>query len=208
MLHIDQWLEAHGRDEVTLAVLRVRSTVIERSHANALYALPSKRLSKTLSFALHTSICSWLLPNETDARKPGAKATQDLLARLCQSGLGGDSGQRAFAHAMNAVIDSYIQSPAVKVDWVGQECVTEKLRTWIREVFIPVAQDGLQCLTGNSSTIFLESEKSKWESVALEKLAKQRIKYIFEYVRAWDQSTGAILDLKVKVSSVFGKSSR
>lgn len=118
--------------------------------------------------------------------------------RLQQSGLGGESGQRAFAHAINAVVDSFIQSPAVKVDWVDRQSVTGHLRQWIQEQFIPLARNGIQCLTGDFNITLTESETLEWETIALEKLAKQRIKYLFEYVRSWDHSQGAILDLKVR----------
>jgi len=185
-------------------VMALRSAVLERSHANALHILPSKRLFKTVSYVLHELVCAWLLPSEDRPRRADSAATQSLLMRLHQAGLGGDSGQRAFAHTMSAVIDSYVQSAEVKVDWVGRQSVTGRLRSWIRETFVIVARDGLECLTNKAPVTFFETEMAEWESVALQKLAKQRIKYCFEYVRAWDHSTGAIADLKVGLGCSSG----
>lgn len=99
---------------------------------------------------------------------------------------------------MTRVIDSYVQSPAVKVDWIGRQSVTGKLRNWIQETFVPSARDCVRCLSGQPDTNFHDDETTGWEHMALEKLANQRVKYLFEYVRAWDNSEGAILDLKVR----------
>jgi len=194
---LEQWIGSHEEDPLLPDVMALRSAVLERSHANALHILPSKRLFKTVSYVLHELVCAWLLPSEDRSRRTDSEATQSLLMRLHQAGLGGDSGQRAFAHAMNAVIDSYVQSAEVKVDWVGRQSVTGRLRSWIRETFVVVARDGLECLTNKTPVAFFETEMTDWESVALQKLAEQRIKYCFEYVRAWDHSAGAIADLKV-----------
>lgn len=201
---LNQWLASHRKDQLAHAVTNVRSATVERLHANALHILPTDRLFKTLSFVLHAVICNWLLSSEEASTPLHAQTTRDLLDRLRRSGLGGDLGQRALAHAMNAVVDSYVQSSAVKVDWVGRQSVTGILRNWVRDMFVPVARDCLQCLTGQKDTTFFDSETVEWENVALEKLAKQRIKYLFEYVRAWDHSTGAILDLKVRQQSYPG----
>lgn len=198
---LDEWITSSQDSELTRHVTALREALRDRVHANALHALPSKRLSKTISFVLHRALCVWLLPSDSAPSKAPAESIQSLLNSLREAGLGGASGQRSFAQAMNSLIENYVQSAAVKVDWVGHESVTGRLRIWMRDVFVPVAKDCLRCLTGQPDTTFFDSEIAEWEISALEKLAKQRIKYLFEYVRAWDHSTGAILDLKVSLNS-------
>lgn len=198
---LDEWITSSQESELARHVTALREALRDRIHANALHALPSKRLSKTISFVLHRALCVWLLHSDSAPSTACAESIQSLLNSLRESGLGGASGQRSFAQAMNSLIEDYVQSPAVKVDWVGRESVTCRLRTWMHDVFVPVAKDCLRCLTGQSDTTFFDSEIAEWKNFALEKLAKQRIKYLFEYVRAWDHSTGAMLDLKVSFHS-------
>jgi anaphase-promoting complex subunit 2 len=92
--------------------------------------------------------------------------------------------QRAMAQGMYAAMDSFVQSAAMKVDWTQRQSVVDRLRQWIRHRFVPAV--GLST----------PNELADWESTALERLAKQRIKHLLDYVKAWPHSTGAILDLR------------
>ncbi|KAH0283647.1 hypothetical protein M436DRAFT_56887 [Aureobasidium namibiae CBS 147.97] len=92
--------------------------------------------------------------------------------------------QRAMAQGMYAALDAFVQSAAMKVDWTQRQSVVDRLRQWIRHRFVPAV--GLST----------PSETIDWESTALERLAKQRIRHLLDYVKAWPHSTGAILDLR------------
>jgi anaphase-promoting complex subunit 2 len=92
--------------------------------------------------------------------------------------------QRAMAQGMYAAMDSFVQSAAMKVDWTQRQSVVDRLRQWIRHRFVPAV--GLST----------PNELADWENTALERLAKQRIKHLLDYVKAWPHSTGAILDLR------------
>lgn len=106
-------------------------------------------------------------------------------------------GQRMFAQVMNEAIDDFVQSPAMKVDWIHRQSVVDHLRQWVEECFVPAVTEGLRSLTGNSSLRVTPNELSDWQNAALDRLAKQRIRNLLDYVKAWPHSTGAILDLKV-----------
>ncbi|KAG9532264.1 hypothetical protein KCU93_g1258, partial [Aureobasidium melanogenum] len=92
--------------------------------------------------------------------------------------------QRAMALGMYAALDTFVQSAAMKVDWTQRQSVVDRLRQWIRHRFVPAV--GLST----------PNELADWENTALERLAKQRIRHLLDYVKAWPHSTGAILDLK------------
>lgn len=92
--------------------------------------------------------------------------------------------QRAMAHGMYAAMDTFVQSAAMKVDWTQRQSVVDRLRQWIRHRFVPAV--------GLSSP----NEVADWENTALERLAKQRIRHLLDYVKAWPHSTGAILDMR------------
>ncbi|KAI4722726.1 hypothetical protein E4T48_00975 [Aureobasidium sp. EXF-10727] len=81
-------------------------------------------------------------------------------------------------------MDAFVQSTAMKVDWTQRQSVVDRLRQWIRHRFVPAV--GLST----------PNELTDWENTALERLAKQRIKNLLDYVKAWPHSTGAILDLR------------
>jgi anaphase-promoting complex subunit 2 len=92
--------------------------------------------------------------------------------------------QRAMAQGMYAAMDAFVQSAAMKVDWTQRQSVVDRLRQWIRHRFVPAV--GLST----------PNELADWENTALERLAKQRIRNLLDYVKAWPHSTGAILDLR------------
>jgi anaphase-promoting complex subunit 2 len=92
--------------------------------------------------------------------------------------------QRAMAQGMYAAMDTFVQSAAMKVDWTQRQSVVDRLRQWIRHRFVPAV--GLST----------PNELADWENTALERLAKQRIRNLLDYVKAWPHSTGAILDLR------------
>ncbi|GAB7351344.1 hypothetical protein MBLNU459_g2031t1 [Dothideomycetes sp. NU459] len=100
---------------------------------------------------------------------------------------------------MNAVVDAYVESPAMKVDWVGRQSVVAKLRQWVRTSFVPAARSGLRALSDvgdDAKDATTSNETMEWENAAIERLARLRMRNLFSYIQAWDHSIGAILDLK------------
>ena len=99
---------------------------------------------------------------------------------------------------MNEVIDSFVQSFPMRVDWVERSSVTNHLRDWVRQSFVPAVTDGLYSLTGSPDISVTPKESVDWERAALDRLAKQRMKYLLDYVKFWPNSSGAVEDLKVR----------
>lgn len=195
---LDVWLTSNrGNLPLFNAVAAIRAAAFAETKSIALHSLPVQKLSKTLSYVLYQSLCSWLLPATGNGYFNSGEATLKLLSDLEEAGLGHDFGQRAYAHAMNAVIDAYVESPAMKVDWVGRQSTITQLRRWVQDSFVPAARSGLQALTGNTDNGAMPNDTAEWENTAIERLARHRMRGLFGYIQAWDHSIGAILDLKV-----------
>jgi anaphase-promoting complex subunit 2 len=118
-----------------------------------------------------------------------------LLQSLERVGLGGDSAQKAFAHAMNKLLDSFITSHYLKVDWYSMKSIVPQLRLWIQDGFCPLVELVLECLRCEQSSI-LPTELTSWQEMALARLGRARVDNLFDFVIHWDKSMGAILDIK------------
>ncbi|KAF2851178.1 hypothetical protein T440DRAFT_449098 [Plenodomus tracheiphilus IPT5] len=184
----------------------VASCKFERDiHAVFAHCLPLQRYTKTLSYVLYDAGCRlFRIYTRHDGVQPSMtpENTQEvrqrmttLLRGLENVGLGGDIAQRAFAHTMNKLLDSFITSHYLKVDWYSQTSVVPQLRMWIQDGFCPLAELVLECLRCEQSSI-LPTEISLWQEMALGRLGRARVDNLFDFVINWDTSLGAVLDIK------------
>ena len=120
----------------------------------------------------------------------------DLLQGLERVGLGGDNAQRAFAHAMDKLMDSFITSQYLKVDWYEKKSVVPQLRVWIQDGFCKLVELVMECLRCDPSDV-QPAELQQWQEMALGRLGRARVNNLFDFVINWDKSLGAILDIKV-----------
>ena len=180
-------------------------------HALFAHCVAPRRFSKTLSYVLYDAACRlFRIYTRQDGVQPSA-ASEDtaefrqrmttLLQGLERVGLGGQNAQKAFAHAMNKLLDSFINSHYLKVDWYSKKSVVPQLKLWIRDGFCPLVELVLECLRCEQSSI-LPSEVTWWQEMALGRLGRVRVDNLFDFVINWDKSLGAIMDIKdyLKVS--------
>jgi anaphase-promoting complex subunit 2 len=169
------------------------------------HCLPLQRYGKTLSYVLYDAGCQlFRIYTRHDGMQPSStpEKTQEvrkrmitLLQSLERVGLGGDSAQKAFAHAMNKLLDSFITSHYLKVDWYSKKSIVPQLRLWIQDGFCPLVELVLECLRCEQSSI-MPTELSSWQEMALGRLGRARVDNLFDFVIHWDKSLGAILDIK------------
>ncbi|KAF2278560.1 uncharacterized protein EI97DRAFT_456944 [Westerdykella ornata] len=174
-------------------------------HAAFTYCVSARRFTKTLSYALYDMGCAvFRVYIRQEAGSPQAKFDNisdsrrrmvSLLQGLERVGLGGDNAQRAFAHAMDKLMGSFIDSHYTKVDWYSRKSVVPHLRMFIRDGFCPLAELVLECLKCQPSSIDAK-ELQVWQDMALGRLGRARVEDLFDYVIRWDKSLGAICDLK------------
>lgn len=175
------------------------------THAVFTHCLPLQRYSKTLSYILYDVGCRLFriytrydgLQSSMDPENPRESQQRmvTLLRGLERVGLGGGSAQKAFAHAMNKLLDSFITSHYLKVDWYSKKSVVPQLRLWVKDGFTPLAELVLECLRCEHSSI-LSTEVSSWQEMALGRLGRARVDNLFDFVINWDKSLGAVLDIR------------
>ncbi|KAF1920538.1 hypothetical protein BDU57DRAFT_508901 [Ampelomyces quisqualis] len=183
-------------------------------HAVFSHCLPAQRFSKTLSYVLYDAGCRlFRVYIRQDGLQPPATpelATEfrrrmtNLLQGLERVGLGGDCAQQAFAHAMNKLLDSFITSHYLKVDWYSKKSVVPHLRMWIEKGFCPLVELVLECLKCEQSSV-LPTEVTTWQEMALSRLGRSRIDSLFDFVMNWDKSLGAVLDIKEYLKAIGAK---
>ncbi|KAJ4365780.1 hypothetical protein N0V83_008401 [Neocucurbitaria cava] len=174
-------------------------------HTIFAHHLPLERYTRTLSYILYDAGCRLFgIYIRHDGIQPGVtpETTREfrqrmtgLLQGLERVGLDGDSAQKAFAHAVNKLLDSFITSHYVKVDWYSRRSVVPHLKMWIQDGFCPLVELVLECLRCEQSSI-LPTEVSSWQEMALGRLGRARVDSLFDFVIKWDKSLGAILDVK------------
>jgi anaphase-promoting complex subunit 2 len=174
-------------------------------HAIFAHCLPAQRLYMTLSYVLYDAGCRlFRIHIRQDGIQPPAtpevatefrKRMTTLLQGLERIGLGGDSAQRAFAHAMNKLLDSFITSHYLKVDWYSKRSMVPHVNMWIEKGFCPLVELVLECLKCEQSSV-LPTEVTSWQDMALSRLGRARVDDLFDFVMNWDKSLGAVLDIK------------
>ncbi|GME34924.1 Cullin binding protein [Neofusicoccum parvum] len=207
--HLDEHLlpvvrEAAGGGEH--AAERVAAKFRRDLHAIVMHALPQQRFAKTLAFVLYDAGCRlfglsaedrWVRRgSDAEDGRQVQQRVSELLRELRAVGLGGDQAQRAAAQAMDSLMESFISSHHMKVDWYGRKPVTRVLREWVKDGYSPYIKEILTCLTGDEE-VFEANEVQQWTTMAVGRLGRARVENLFDYIVNWDRSLGAILDLKV-----------
>ncbi|KAH7138110.1 hypothetical protein B0J11DRAFT_7264 [Dendryphion nanum] len=181
-------------------------------HAILAYSLPPQQYSKTLSFVLYDAGCKffsmYLRQDGIQTTSSGSSTTirkrmTSLLQGLERVGVGGDFAQKAYAHAMDRLLDSFITSHYLKVDWYAKKSIVPNLRLFIKDGFAPLVELVLACLRCNTN--IEPAELQSWQDMALSRLGKARVETLFDFVINWDTSLGAILDIKEYLKVNGGK---
>lgn len=183
-------------------------------HAMFAHCLPAQRFSKTLSYVLYDAGCRlFRVYMRQDGVQPPAtpevvtefrKRMTSILQGLERVGLGGDRAQKAFAHAMNKLLDSFMASHYLKVDWYSKKSIVPHLRMWIEKGFCPLVELVLECLKCEQSSV-LPTEVTSWQEMALSRLGRSRVDNLFDFVMNWDKSLGAVLDIKEYLKATGAK---
>jgi anaphase-promoting complex subunit 2 len=194
------------RTGAQMAIARFRRDI----HSVFAHCLPSQRFSKTLSYVLYDAGCKiFRIHSHRDRQEPvkGDSAfwrqrLVGLLQGLYKVGLGGDNAQKAFAHSMDRLMDTFISSQYVKVDWFTKKSIVPHLRMFMRDGFCPLVELVLGCLHCESSSVH-PAELQSWQEMALGRLGRARVNHLFDFVLHWDKTLGAIRDIKVNPLSII-----
>lgn len=181
----------------------LRAQILRRWHSLVLYSLPRQRVMKTLGSALYQHMRTELgiysnpekcLKDDRCHCKINFKSFP--LKSLYGVGLGGDLAQRALALATHRLLDGpAVERQCFQVDWSGYETVVPRLKTWIEDCFAPCIQGAISALTG-SNFRFTGNDVERMATSAALSLVRKRTEALFDYVKVWPESKGALLDIK------------
>ncbi|KAF1982029.1 hypothetical protein K402DRAFT_397914 [Aulographum hederae CBS 113979] len=187
------------------------SSKFERElHDLFLLKIPNGRFSQTLSYIIcNAAFDIFRMAGRTPYHGPGSdqrevlKRLRSLLHSLQQVGLGDELAQEAFAHAMSQLMEKFIVSHYMEIDWEGGCSVTRKLREWVQNALAPFVMNLLELIQTDPTTwkTLFSSNIQGWQRTAISKLGMARVPNLFDYVVAWDDSLGAILDIKEYITT-------
>ena len=192
----------HSPDSKSPAVA-LHTRVKQQLHTLMVHCLPRQRLQTTLASVMFrqikTSLDSGSNP-EKCLKGDQCHCRLDLdglaLKDLCEVGLGSAMGERAFAHAVHRFLQgSAIERRCFEVDWNGHSSVVPKLRLWIERHLVPTISQALAALTGDSALRMSPNDAQQFASMAISNLGRLRTLSLFDYVKSWPASIGAIQDI-------------
>ncbi|KAK5087499.1 hypothetical protein LTR16_008028, partial [Cryomyces antarcticus] len=112
---------------------------------------------------------------------------------------------------MDRLLSEVVASERCSVDWYGKMPISARLRDWVDNVYIYILTEAEVFIYNKyrsrpeaeieQDLVWGRSEMKQWRNIALGRLGMSRVKNLFDYVVSWDNSVGAILDLKVRAST-------
>ena len=150
---------------------------------------------------------------QIDYDQEASKAQQQLEILLSSAqdvGLGGCGTQRIFAEVMNQTLNEVIRRNCAN-RWTSPSHLNSEISDWIDKSFAPFITRGLARLNDVASQDVAEFRLSVhdteiWKTRAVNELGCLRLKQLFDLVVSWDDSRGAIEDLKQYVNSTNARS--
>ena len=172
---------------------RKRVVFLKKLHALFLHAFPTQRLSNALSWVLFRFVSDLLAVD--GERKASSNDLFTVLGKIQHVGLGDNFGQRAFATAMWRVLDDFITGQHMKIDWDKQRTKTKILSRFLSHGFMPLIAKCIPVLGGTAD------DACQYQKIAVARLGRHRIANLFDYIVRWDQSLGAIVDIKEYIAT-------
>ncbi|KAM0717469.1 hypothetical protein Q7P37_007321 [Cladosporium fusiforme] len=202
-------LSSSVRDTSLEAALEAfHDVVLRRWHSMMLYSLPRQRVMKTLGSALYQHMRTELgiYSNPEKCLKDNhCHCKIDFrgfpLKSLQRVGLGGELAQRALALCTHRLLEGpAVERRCFQVDWSGHKTVVPRLKSWIEECFAPCIQNAIGTLTG-ARFQFTQNDVERMASSAALSLVRKRTETLFDYIKIWPESTGALLDVREHIST-------
>ncbi|KAK5126428.1 hypothetical protein LTR85_010664 [Meristemomyces frigidus] len=178
-------------------------------HVLVLNSLPRQRLQKTLAYVMFFFMKASLSRNgepNTCVKSSECHCTINSdyfpLAQLQDVGLGGNLGERAFAHAVHKMLQAIlVERHCFQTDYGYHHSVVPKLRAWIAERFAPFVERSLAILTSTPSLKLSDNDKKQFTQTAVSNLGWERTSGLCDYVLHWPNTIGAIMDIKEYMGS-------
>ncbi|KAF1812723.1 hypothetical protein P152DRAFT_458541 [Eremomyces bilateralis CBS 781.70] len=124
-----------------------------------------------------------------------------LLRGIGSIGLGGDKSTWVVGAAMAKLLDNFVDSRHMKVDWYTRNSVVRTLKHWVKEGYMRYFQEIMACLeveseSGPQPSSIPPASLQRCQEIAINRLGRARVADLFDFIVRWDGSLGAIRDLK------------
>ena len=200
--HVIQLVHGLQRSPLSHQAQSFLSQTRRSFHTLLLNSLPRQRLQQALASVMFRQMQESLQRGNPEKclKSDNCHCRIDLgglaLGELRDVGLGGLTAERAFAHAVHR----FLQGPAIErrcfeVDWNGHASVVPKLRSWVTRSLLPVIENALSEISGNDNLKLAPNDAQQFVSMAVTNLGRLRTLALFDYVKTWPASSGAILDI-------------
>jgi len=198
--HIAQVLPDGGKQEI----IHFRTDI----HGLIRHTLPLRDVSNNLK-VFFAQQCSLILnvvgtngsQYDLDSLPDARQRTLRLMQNLQSVGLGGHQAQRIFAEVMSDTLSSYIKTTYAG-QWTSQSQVVEQLHHWIENTFARFVVEILAFMKERSTmaadrvTEIMHTDVERWKEMGINRLGVLRTDEFFNVIVDWDDSRGAIEDLK------------
>jgi len=198
--HIAQVLPDGGKQEI----IHFRTDI----HGLIRHTLPLRDVSNNLK-VFFAQQCSLILnvvgtngsQYDLDSLPDARQRTLRLMQNLQSVGLGGHQAQRIFAEVMSDTLSSYIKTTYAG-QWTSQSQVVEQLHHWIENTFARFVVEILAFMKERSTmaadrvTEIMHTDVERWKEMGINRLGVLRTDELFNVIVDWDDSRGAIEDLK------------
>jgi anaphase-promoting complex subunit 2 len=201
--HLDSLIASMQRPESSTHISRFRIQVQRNVYSLILHSLPRQRLQQTLASVFYHHLVLSLQQSSNPERclkDQQCHCKVDLgdlpLMELNDVGLGGLLAERALAHALHWFLQgTAIERRCFAVDWTGHGLVVPKLRAWVEQHVMPMVERALAIIKADHTTKMAPNDTQQLISIAVNNIGRARTSSLFDYVRAWPASTGAVLDI-------------
>ena len=147
---------------------------------------------------------------DNDSVRESRQKILDVFRSLEDVGLGREKGQRVFAEVMHQMLTDYVQM-AFSHLWSSPSTVPDDLQFWVENRYARLVVEVLHCLrsadeyspdadTPHEDLVGL-ADVERWGEMAVGRLGRMRVDQLFDIVVDWDNSMGAVEDLKAYITA-------
>jgi len=196
-----------ARNDVEIKEFAAR--VKEQLHTQFLSSLPTERLRKVL-FTIFLQRMQSSLEKHGDPRNCSTSdkctCTIDVelpLTAMADVGIYGAEPTRLFVAALIECVEMIVRTrPCFAVDWARRTTVIPRLRRWAETQLAPAMERCMLIAEGKDLRKSSISFTNLLSDIVVRKLGEARAESLFDYVKMWPNSEGAVLDVRELILQV------
>lgn len=199
MLKCGQKTFAYNNVEVQEFAARVK----EQLHTQFFSSFPAERLRRVF-FTIFLQQMQSSIESHGDSNdcslSDECTCTLDVelpLTAMADVGFCGAEPTRIFVAALVKCVETVVRTrPCFAVDWIRRTTVVPRLRRWVDIQLAPAMERCLLILEGKDQQQSRTGFTNLLSDIVVRKLGEVRAELLFDYIKMWPNSEGAILDIR------------